>query len=514
MTLPLTARIQGVKPEGELSEIEVLPLLIELSRQTFTGAVRFEREAMIKIVYFREGDVLSASTNDPRDAIDETLVRAGKITRDHVRQAIARRKENESIADALVTLGFLTRKELTWARRLQLVGILRSVTEWRDGSYGIVQDYLPKRDEGTLFHLPQIIVETVVTDSDRARVERQTDGGAATYQKTSAFDDGYRRLGLNEDANVVLGRIDGKTPASDLMATSTEEPFSVLKLLVAMELLGLIERVDKPQVTHELSLVADELPPMAPLEEPQVVHEIREVPDEPEHPRYVALERTRSRTVLLVLLLLVAVAVISTFVFSRRADVGVTGPASTTEPPPAATVASETSEPEPPAVAVATEPPLVFPPLPPDSSASEALTTGVPEPPVASPESSGDPGVGTRDSAPPPQRELEANTPERDLRRERYDVMAESFARENAAVPYSLQIELVCQTESIRRALEIGGDRIWFTPIQFRGQSCYRVFWGSYLTRTAAEQAVAEVPPAFTEGSRPSVIEVREVLKP
>ncbi|HEX9982169.1 MAG TPA: SPOR domain-containing protein [Thermoanaerobaculia bacterium] len=239
--------------EGEIGEIQLLERLVELWREGFTGAIRFESDGIIKIIYFKGGDVLSASTNDRADSIDEILMRANKVTREHVKQALAKRKESETLGDALLNLGFITRKELTWARRVQVVGVIRSIAAWKDGSFTIVADYLPKREEGTLFPLPQILVELIVTEQDRTRFERALDGGSATFMRTPEFHEVYRRLGLNEDADAITNEIDGQKSAVEVALASGKDTFNVYKLLHAMELLGILRRNDKPEVTPELS---------------------------------------------------------------------------------------------------------------------------------------------------------------------------------------------------------------------------------------------------------------------
>src|SRR5215212_1234700 len=120
--------------EGDISEINLVERLVELWREQFTGAIRFESDGIIKIVYFKGGDILSASTNDRADSVDEILMRAGKVSREHVKQALAKRKENETLGDTLLNLGFITRKELTWARRMQAISVIRSIDAWQAGS--------------------------------------------------------------------------------------------------------------------------------------------------------------------------------------------------------------------------------------------------------------------------------------------------------------------------------------------------------------------------------------------
>ncbi|MEA2416918.1 MAG: hypothetical protein QOI58_3575, partial [Thermoanaerobaculia bacterium] len=237
---------------GEIGEIDLIQRLVELGSEQFTGAIRFESDGIIKIVYFKSGDVLSASTNDRTDAVDEILLRANKVTREHVKQALAKRKESETLGDALLGLGFITRKELTWARRVQVIGILRSIIGWKSGSYTIVEDYLPKREEGTLFPLAQIIVELVVTDTDRTKSEQAMESGNAIFEKSPDFDDAFRRLGLNEDAEQIVAKIDGSNTAADVAAQSGKDIFNVYKLLEALRLLKLVTRIDKPPAKHEV----------------------------------------------------------------------------------------------------------------------------------------------------------------------------------------------------------------------------------------------------------------------
>lgn len=237
--------------EGEIGEIDLIEKLVTLGREHFTGAIRFENDGIIKIVYFKTGDILSASTNDRADSIDEILLRAGKVTREHVKQALAKRKESETLGDALLGLGFITRKELTWARRAQAIGILRSLRGWLAGQYTIVEDYLPKREEGTLFPLPQMLVELIVTETDRARFDRATDGGSAVFHKSADFDDAFRRLGLNQDAEDIAGHIDGSNTAADVAAGSGKDAFNVYKLLEALHVLGLLTKAQgTPQVSQ------------------------------------------------------------------------------------------------------------------------------------------------------------------------------------------------------------------------------------------------------------------------
>ena len=243
--------------EGEIGEIQLIDRLVDLWRQKFTGAIRFENDGIIKIIYVKGGDVLSASTNDRNDSVDEILMRAGKVSREHVKQALAKRKENETLGEALLHLGFVTRKELTWARRMQVISVIRSIEGWSSGSFTIVADYLPKREDGTVFPLPQLIVELIVTEQDRSRFEQALDGGSAVFERSASFDSEFRALGLNDEAAQIAAQIDGTRNASEIAAAARTDVFNTYKLLHGLATLGFLhKRGSLDTAADEISLPA------------------------------------------------------------------------------------------------------------------------------------------------------------------------------------------------------------------------------------------------------------------
>ena len=574
--------------EGSIGEIDLVRRLVDLGRERFTGAIRFERDGIIKIVYLKGGDVLSASTNDRADSVDEILLRAGKIDREHVKQALAKRKENETLGDALLGLGFITRKELAWARRVQAIGILRSVRAWSNGSYTIVADYLPKREEGTLFPLPQIIVELIVTEQDRKPIEKAMDGGSAIFTKSADFDAGFDRLGLNEEAVQIVVQVDGKRTAADVANAAGKDAFNAYKLLEALRALGLLSKLqvkdefafatdavtdgedawtsranelmttadtedldlgvpslDEPPVAEPAApaavaatLAATEpqwgyedaqietprqASPPAPPPPPPPVH--NSVPPPPRRTQHVAPrtlsatqtqrkrqisnaapppKRSRAPVFTLIVLMLIAAAGYAfwTWWSGQQAAVaqarpGGLKPAATQSTPPRVVVPTPT--------ATQSTPPRAAVPTPKLSGAPAPSPAIMPQPTKDAAEGGGAP-LKTSASPAPARTARTVASPVSSPAAGRYEAMAQEFAR-TASGNFTVQFELVCQTSSLAKAVQAGGANVWFVPISYRGQSCYRVFWGRFPTREAAMAAWVKIPSSI-RGAKPVVVAV------
>jgi septal ring-binding cell division protein DamX len=643
--------------EGELSDLNLIGKLVELGKEHFTGAIRFENDGIIKIIYFKNGDVLSASTNDRTDSIDEILLRAGKVSREHVKQALAKRKESETLGDALLNLGYITRKELTWARRVQVLGIIRSIEGWTAGSYTIVDEYLPKREEGTLFPLSQILLELVVTDPDRSRYEQALDSGNVVYAKKLGFEAMFKLLGLNQDAEDIARQIDGARSAADVAAASGKDTFNVFKLLYALEMLGMLERAelmpapafsdanDRSAVTEAFPMVgveahepepvpampawdaepwdsqqSDNMPrwdaaPVAAAtntwdERPYDASTDLDLPahfDEPPgefapSPTINSLDPVEVRSAVnenlglhdgdaaspgrrvgkglmwaLVTVLLLAAGGFGAYrwwdsrqapepVFVARpkhrpivpaplpapvtpltasgtpatSSTGDTTGLVTSTTPTTATVSTATI---PPVVASSTHAPV----LPPTTtmatttaSAPAPKTAAVTPPRTVAPQAptagtttlvrkNGTPTITNLNGKPPvesghparpepvrptkiakvalPPAPIPATVSSTDPSRARYDSMARDFsASADASRPFTVQFELVCQTDSVRKAVSGGGNSVWFVPTTFQGKPCYRVFWGHYASRQEALQSLNAIPGTLRAGSTPTVV--------
>lgn len=606
--------------EGDIRDIDVVQRLVELGREQFTGAIRFENDGIIKIIYFKGGDILSASTNDRSDSIDELLLRAGKVTREHVKQALAKRKESETLGDALLNLGFITRKELTWARRVQVIGVIRSIGAWPAGSYTIVADYLPKREEGTLFPLGQLITELIVTDQDRSRFDQT---GDAVYDRAPGFEEAYRRLGLNQDADAIVTEIDGARSGAEVAAASGKDAFNVYKLLHAMNVLGLLTVADKAQASPQVSLgsaddfdfgsgaVADAadawgaptaadaepepepltsstveipavslldstpdwneqpdtvapppiMPSWGPAAENQVAGRLLHDPEPEPEPRWgfddAQIETARRASVPVsaeeelpmaevveeaskpnrwvgvliaaVLIVILGVGGYAAFLWwqakqassseqllvVRKPTPPAPAPAQPTPQPgppsasgsPSATVPVNATAATPAPVSAAAVPPATAPavvrpapaPVPATASAAPApapVNTALPRVTRKEPA-----GSGTRlEQTPGGMTITNAGSASSDAQRQKYDAMARDFAAK-ATGAYTIQFELVCEPASVTKALKAGGGSVWFIPTSYRGRSCYRVFWGHFDTKAAADGAVSQIPASLREGA-------------
>ncbi len=518
---------------GSLTAISLIELLKDAADSGLTGMLRVEPGPFVKVVYFQDGTIAFASSNEKSDRLTEVLRLAGKLTPEQVEDAQARLKPNVSLGKTLVELGYLSPRDLLWGARAQVEGICHRLLLLTDGNYQVLEGSLPKEIIKLNLPVPQVIFEGILKSQDRAWVLQHIESPEATYGLSSDFHEKYVRYGLRADA--VVSRMDGKRSLDEIAHLAGIDTFEICKMAVALQYLGLARRAPLQMALLE--------PKLEPQLEPAVKQEPQKA-GEPEQETPVP-DKTPA--------------------YEERVSLGEVVQIPTVEdlhkepeeePHPQEITSATVLDAEGPAEPESAEPVPAIPLKPIPVPFSRGLLTEEEEIAEVKPRwevsrrsisaiavlvlicasaayywfgvktkhSSGIPDVPNTvlpSKKPETQTSVETTTQTSStdsqgepsaamtlLQSGRIPQAAFAWKQEtaNRKSKFTIQLLIACQEKTVLESLQAVPDAKDFLilPLQYKGQSCYRVLYGLYETEREAQSAATRLPPVFLQQASPA----------
>jgi len=548
--------MEPIATSGSLDHVHAAQLLVQLHQQNATGSLKLERAPLQKDVYLKDGQILFAASNDPKDQLASILVEEGKLGPDQMTIAQARVSAGNPLAKILTELGYVSQRELADAARIKVEKILADLYGWKEGNYQFAEGSLPKGAIDLELSTVRLLFNSMRRIQDREWVLSQLGSLDAVLSTAGSFSGFIAGADPDPKVGAVLRSVDGTKSVKQIAATSSLGEFEVSKILAAGVVLGALDRAQTlpqteifrppsakaappdPNAIFDAAAAAEPPPPpkapepfareRAPApraqgpQGPQGPQSPQSPPsrysdfviDEPPASPRPSVSRTAPRTVargggsgsagrsnrrailtLVVVVILGVSALYYVYVYlpqSRRARTPLVAQATTTAVPTTALTTAPTT-----------------------SIAPQSLTSSVV--PVTTTVSAR-PGGTIPPTRPPPTGGSTLPTKAREnLRNGDYAAAAAQFLdeiRANGKGKYSLAVGLNCDIGNVATAVKAaeGKADLFILPARVENRSCYRVCWGLYDSLEAAEEAMGTLPPSFQK-QRPIPLSTARLLR-
>ena len=243
MSIPISS---NQKLNGNIDDTFLPGLFYQLHCKPFTGTVQFRDGPTGKAVYFREGGILSASSNHETDRLSTILLRDSFLTTEQLKMAKEKLRPGTSLGRSLVELGFVSRNQLMETARNQVRGILQSLFNWETGQYEILEDQIPPSVPELGMETARLLFDTFTTSTNRPAVLKNLGGMERKLRRAPDFHVRWKKLPLGEEAGAVFSLVDPRLRAVDICNESPLDDFVIAKILCAGLHLGLLEEVPVP----------------------------------------------------------------------------------------------------------------------------------------------------------------------------------------------------------------------------------------------------------------------------
>lgn len=112
-----------------------------------TGTLTVGRTGIKKEIYFEDGKIVSAGSNDPREYLGHYLIGLGRITEEQLRHAMAtQRKTCVLLGKILALRGLLTEEDLAAVLREKIMATIFNVFLWQTGKFHFASRPLSEKD--------------------------------------------------------------------------------------------------------------------------------------------------------------------------------------------------------------------------------------------------------------------------------------------------------------------------------------------------------------------------------
>ena len=173
---------------GDFATMPLQDIVVYLGNRRASGLLRFEQPGAEKQVLLRDGCVVSASSNQPREYFGQFLINMGHVTEDQLARAFStQRQTSVFLGKILVMIGLVSEEVVTDILRLKFREALLEAFGWPVGTFTFEPTEQPPAFDG-------LEVEVSLLD-----IHREADFREAAWAAIRAvFPSGAVRLTLDE----------------------------------------------------------------------------------------------------------------------------------------------------------------------------------------------------------------------------------------------------------------------------------------------------------------------------
>ena len=237
--------------EGPLRELGIHDVfqLLDLSRKTGVLRVASELRDDEGVVYFDSGRVVQAHVRSKTMPLELTLLQAGKITKDDLESAKARRTNGRSdaeIVDLLVEDGVVTPKELERQLRMQIESVVFELMSWREGFFSFEEraaaDIVSSKEARVRISTESLLMEGARRIDEWSRIADKVPNLAVVPVLAPVREDGQAsQLDLLPPEWEVLSMIDGMRDLRGIAGSLGRGEFDVARVVYGLVTTGVVE---------------------------------------------------------------------------------------------------------------------------------------------------------------------------------------------------------------------------------------------------------------------------------
>src|SRR5262245_36692262 len=239
--------MQDVSESHPIDGVFTPRLVARLQREAFDGALRFHSGSATRVVYFRCGDIASAASNAEGDRLHNMLIHEGRLTGPQVDMARSRLRPGTTLGKTLIELGFLTPSELLSGARRQVRQILAACFALTEGVYQVAPGPLGPEVTNLGLSVRRLIFDALMESGDRRAIVGQMGSMEAVYAPAATLGEALAGLRLDEAAEQVAKSLDGRATLREISGRTHLDDFTVSKIVLALEIMGLAEAVGRPE---------------------------------------------------------------------------------------------------------------------------------------------------------------------------------------------------------------------------------------------------------------------------
>lgn len=508
-----------IQEERILETERIIPTIGEIFRGRSTGALRMDSDLGTRVFYFKDGELISIGTTIEKEKIDEILLRDGKITKEHIKEALERSNSFAQIGKQLISFGFLKQQELEDALKKQANLVLYNILKESSGKISFIEGHEPTRTDVFYYPTHLWLLDFIMALDEREIVFKLLPPLNSFFGREPELDEFLEILPWDEEDKELAMKLNGTFTVSEATSFSRKKEMEVYKKLAFLNSFGVLKVFAESQKKLEQAALFTPLEVQKEIPPPPSSAQLNvELPIKRKH-------RDRKRKIFYVYpvvgSIIVLVGLFGFFIYysfiSKPKNIQ-TAPLPKIEEPKKEETEEDTMVLTPQKKEEVVQVPQV--------EAPKEEKPSVPEPKKETPavpeiKKETVPEVKKEIKEEKKKEEIPPVPPKKEVlnvEKTKSPLFEESLKYLNEAkkVPqnyFSIQILIACQEDTI---LKLKRDYpqmdFWYIPIIFQGKNCYKVLYGKTESKEEAQNLKLSLPSKLQEG-KPQIVSFSSALK-